>query len=106
VQDRPRNTRDNNDERLAKLVLLRLDPILRVLLTLVQQYQSHIKQQQQQQELILNNLKSQSAILDRLRLTITELSTSSFLSAVALGRSLLMTWDYLSVYCCRLDRGN
>lgn len=125
---------DGNEEQVAKAVFLRLDPVLGVLLKLIQQYQATIQAERailtqsnsqsphqassisQLQERVLSMLQTQCVVLDRLRQLLQDLPSSSSsssqqqyqqlaLSDQQVGRSLVILWEYLSLPLLAVLRG-
>jgi hypothetical protein len=120
------NDADGNEEQVAKAVFLQLDPVLGVLLKLIQQYQATIQAERailtqnsqsphqaasinQLQERVLSMLQTQCVVLDRLRQLLQDLPSSSSqqlaLSDQQVGRSLVILWDYLSLPLLAVLRG-
>jgi hypothetical protein len=125
------NDNDDKEEQVAKAVFLQLDPVLGVLLKLIQQYQATIQAERavlsqnsqsphqaasinQLQEQILSMLQTQCVVLDRLRQLLQDLPSSSLqqqhqqqlaLSDQQVGRSLVILWDYLSLPLLAVLRG-
>jgi hypothetical protein len=122
---------DDNEEQVAKAVFLQLDPVLGVLLKLIQQYQATIQAERailtqnsqsphqaasisQLQEQVLSMLQTQCVVLDRLRKLLQDFPSSSSsqqqhqqlaLSDQQVGRSLVILWDYLSLPLLAVLRG-
>jgi hypothetical protein len=119
-----RNHAHDDEEQVAKVVFLRLDPVLGMLLSLIQQYQATVqaeraivaekskqpsstKRTDQLQERVLSLLQTQCVVLDRLQQMLQDLSSSSSLrlSEQQVGRSLVILWDYLSLPLLAVLRG-
>ena len=92
---------------IAKRIFVRLDPVLGMLLQLIQQYQAVVGRERttasSQQERILPLLQTLSGVLDRLLQALQSLSRDYTDDQVS--RSLVLLWDYLSLPLLAVLRG-